>query len=79
MKVLDELSIDKLKYDMQHAGLVGKYTEAELVIRLTIYLVKVGTITSPSSSTLLKRTRKAMLWVWWFLKVKRVSLLHCPV
>ena len=41
-KRLDELSMVELKHEFQHAGLVGEYTEAEFVIRLTIYLVKVG-------------------------------------
>ena len=42
LKRLDELSNLELKDVFDEAGMDGEFTEAELVIRLTIYLVKVG-------------------------------------
>ena len=42
LKRLDELSTNEIADEFDKAGLVGDYKEAELVIRLTIYLVKAG-------------------------------------
>ena len=42
LKRLDELSIDELKYEYTKAGLEGDAEEVLCIIRLTIYLLKVG-------------------------------------
>ena len=41
LKRLDELSKDELKVEFVKAGLEGDNDEAQMVIRMTIYLVKV--------------------------------------
>ena len=41
LKRLDELSKEELTNEFEKAGMEGHFEEAELIIRLTIYLVKV--------------------------------------
>ena len=42
LKGLDELSEHELKVEFEKAGLEGQFNDVECLIRLTIYLVKVG-------------------------------------
>ena len=42
LKSLDELSEHELKVEYEKAGLEGQFDDVECLIRLTIYLVKVG-------------------------------------
>ena len=42
LKRLDELSEDELKFEYERAGLEGNSEEALFIIRLTMYLVKLG-------------------------------------
>ena len=42
LKRLDELSERELKVESEKVGLEGQFYEVQCVIKLTIYLVKVG-------------------------------------
>ena len=41
LRRLDELSNDELKHEFVKAGLEGEYEEALMVVKMTIYIVKV--------------------------------------